>query len=303
MIFEWMDTVRRGWARSPLVGMSLFLLVAMWQSGRARRLALDGHAADQLKAVRRDQASNRQGGPGSSRLSEHRIKSVGHDMRNRLSAISYAVGVLRRGPASDVAADACAIIERQSAHLSQAVTEMLALAPVSTQRPGAAGQAPLRAGSDKADSDAPVLAGASSHSPADARPMQAKGQSDAAASTGATLPCALLIGHDADAMGKPLKILLQTGCKVSCVMQDEAGLRALLEQRPDVTVIDIGPNAADGVDIATRARAAGYAGRLVAWSPAADEGDARASLRAGFDAHLGNPLRADALLHELEQVR
>lgn len=68
------------------------------------------------------------------------------------------------------------------------------------------------------------------------------------------------------------------------------GLARLLQLRPEVSVVDVGQPGSAGFRLARDARAAGYAGRLIALSADGHEGDAAATRVAGFDAHLVMPV-------------
>ena len=74
-----------------------------------------------------------------------------------------------------------------------------------------------------------------------------------------------------------------------------AGLSAVLAQRPDVAVIDIGLPGIDGYELARRSRAAGYAGRMIALSGYGQDRDVQQALKSGFDAHLVKPVDPKAL--------
>ncbi len=73
------------------------------------------------------------------------------------------------------------------------------------------------------------------------------------------------------------------------------GLSRLLETRPEVAIVDIGLPGLTGYEVAKRARAAGFAGRLVALSGYGQERDIQQAMAAGFDAHFVKPVKTDQL--------
>ncbi|MGE5386640.1 MAG: ATP-binding protein [Betaproteobacteria bacterium] len=73
------------------------------------------------------------------------------------------------------------------------------------------------------------------------------------------------------------------------------GLSRLLETRPEVAIVDIGLPGLTGYEVAKRARAAGFAGRLVALSGYGQQRDIQQAMAAGFDAHFVKPVKTDQL--------
>ena len=100
----------------------------------------------------------------------------------------------------------------------------------------------------------------------------------------------LVVDDNADALTSLRSMLELDGHSVSAAVDGEAALGALLSQRPDVAVVDIGLPLLDGYAVAKRARAAGYPGRLIALSGYGQGSDVRRALVAGFDAHLVKPV-------------
>jgi signal transduction histidine kinase len=80
------------------------------------------------------------------------------------------------------------------------------------------------------------------------------------------------------------------GHTVSTAADGIEGLSRLLQQKPEVSIIDIGLPGLTGFELARHARAAGYAGRLIALSGYGAERDAQEALVAGFDAYLVKPV-------------
>jgi CheY-like chemotaxis protein len=111
----------------------------------------------------------------------------------------------------------------------------------------------------------------------------------------ATRHTVLLIEDNPDALKSLRDLLSLEGHEVSSATDGEAGLQALLAQRPDVAIVDIGLPRLDGLQVAKRARAGGYAGRMIALTGYGQEHDVKRSLKAGFDAHLVKPLQAEQL--------
>lgn len=80
------------------------------------------------------------------------------------------------------------------------------------------------------------------------------------------------------------------GHSVMAVGDGAQGLLRILREQPDVSLVDIGLPALNGLEVARHARAAGYAGRMVALSGYGQHRDADAARRAGFDDYLVKPL-------------
>ena len=80
------------------------------------------------------------------------------------------------------------------------------------------------------------------------------------------------------------------GHTVSTAADGQEGLRRLLSQRPEVSIVGIGLPGMGGYALARQARAAGYAGRMIALSGEDHEQDVAGALVAGFDACLTGPL-------------
>jgi CheY-like chemotaxis protein len=88
-----------------------------------------------------------------------------------------------------------------------------------------------------------------------------------------------------------LRIKLELdGHTVTTAADGVEGLSSLLAQRPEVSIVDIGLPGLTGFEVARHARAAGYAGRMIALSGYGAERDAQQALMAGFDAYLVKPV-------------
>ena len=80
------------------------------------------------------------------------------------------------------------------------------------------------------------------------------------------------------------------GHTVSTATDGAEGLMRVLQEQPEVSLVDIGLPGLSGLDVARHARAAGYAGRMVALSGYGQDRDAETARRAGFDAYYVKPL-------------
>jgi signal transduction histidine kinase/CheY-like chemotaxis protein len=105
----------------------------------------------------------------------------------------------------------------------------------------------------------------------------------------------LVIEDNADAASSLRALLELDGHQVELAGDGPAGLEALLAQRPDAAVVDIGLPGMNGFDVAKRSRGAGYAGMLVALTGYGQGSDIKRALQAGFDAHLVKPLDPERL--------
>ncbi|MBA3772057.1 MAG: response regulator [Ramlibacter sp.] len=85
------------------------------------------------------------------------------------------------------------------------------------------------------------------------------------------------------------------GHTVTTAVDGIEGLSRLFKQRPEVSIVDIGLPDLTGFEFARHARAAGYAGRMIALSGYGTERDAQEALVAGFDAYLVKPVDRDQL--------
>lgn len=121
--------------------------------------------------------------------------------------------------------------------------------------------------------------------PADARgqPSQLRGRT------------VLLVEDNDDALQALKAVLELDGHRVSVARDGEQGLAVLLQQLPEVAVVDIGLPKLTGFEVARRSRAAGYAGRLIALSGYGMATSTRQALQSGFDAHLTKPVDFDRL--------
>jgi len=112
----------------------------------------------------------------------------------------------------------------------------------------------------------------------------------------------LVIEDNADALTALRSLLSVDGHEVLSESDGGAGLAAVLAQRPDLVIVDIGLPTLDGLQIARRARAEGYPGRMVALTGYGRDDDVRRSLKAGFDAHLVKPVHREQLRRQLAEA-
>jgi signal transduction histidine kinase len=106
----------------------------------------------------------------------------------------------------------------------------------------------------------------------------------------------VLVIEDNDDVLAALRSKLELdGHSVSTAADGIEGLTRLLKQKPEVSIVDIGLPGLTGYELARHARAAGYAGRMIALSGYGAERDSKAALVAGFDAYLVKPVDRDQL--------
>jgi signal transduction histidine kinase len=121
---------------------------------------------------------------------------------------------------------------------------------------------------------------------------------------GQPLPLRVLLVEDSDdARGMTKRILELEGFDVLEARDGPAGLAAILGNRPDVALVDIGLPGMDGYELARRARQdeKGKNVRLIAVTGYGMPQDVREARRAGFDGHLVKPLRFPELFGLLRE--
>ncbi len=91
------------------------------------------------------------------------------------------------------------------------------------------------------------------------------------------------------------------GHQVSTAVDGADGLQQLLQLQPEAAIVDIGLPGLTGYEVARNARAAGYAGRLIALSGYGRDSDAQPAYVAGFDAYLVKPVDRQRLRASLDQ--
>jgi PAS domain S-box-containing protein len=105
----------------------------------------------------------------------------------------------------------------------------------------------------------------------------------------------LVVEDNGDVLAALRAKLELDGHSVSTAMDGIEGLSRLLKQKPEVSIVDIGLPGLTGFELARHARAAGYAGRMIALSGYGAERDAQEALVAGFDAYLVKPVDREQL--------
>ncbi len=115
-------------------------------------------------------------------------------------------------------------------------------------------------------------------------------------------PLRVAVIDDNEDIRQTLRDLLEAhGHKVEIAVDGPCGLEMVLEQKPDVALIDIDLPQLDGYGVARGVRAALPVGgpRLVALTGFGQKPDRERALAAGFDAHLVKPATCEVLLRAL----
>ena len=113
----------------------------------------------------------------------------------------------------------------------------------------------------------------------------------------------LVVEDNADTRESLSLVLSFSGFEVREAADGADGLRQALEWRPDAVVSDLGMPVMDGWEMARRLRGQlGGSVHLIAVSGFTQGPDRQRSLDAGFDHHLGKPIRPEELIALLGQV-
>jgi CheY-like chemotaxis protein len=105
-----------------------------------------------------------------------------------------------------------------------------------------------------------------------------------------------LVEDSAEVREALCELLQLAGHEVVAEGAGEPAVARAVALRPEVVLVDVGLPDIDGLEVARRLRAAlGPAPLLVALTGYARPEDRAQALAAGFDAHLGKPVDADAL--------
>ena len=105
-----------------------------------------------------------------------------------------------------------------------------------------------------------------------------------------------VIDDNPDALASMRAMLELEGYAVDVAADGPAGVAMVLDDRPDIALVDIGLPGFDGYEVARRCRAGGYKGRLIAISGYGQVHDQGRSLTEGFEAHLVKPIDSERLL-------
>jgi signal transduction histidine kinase len=135
--------------------------------------------------------------------------------------------------------------------------------------------------------------------------IQPPALADAQASAAEPVPaCDVLVVEDNEDARETLKMLLElSGHRVTEADDGPSGLRAALEGRPDVMLVDIGLPKMDGYEVARRVRDAANGGRpfMIAITGYGTPEDRQRAIDAGFDAHVVKPVDFNALTEVLRR--
>jgi CheY-like chemotaxis protein len=106
----------------------------------------------------------------------------------------------------------------------------------------------------------------------------------------------LIVEDNADARETLKDLLTASGYQVTAVDNGKDGLERIVDEVPDLAIVDVGLPGLDGFEVARRARAAiGKATRLVAFTGYNSPAVRAAALEAGFDMHVPKPCTAERL--------
>lgn len=105
----------------------------------------------------------------------------------------------------------------------------------------------------------------------------------------------LVIEDNSDALWAMQAMLEFDGHQVSTATDGRQGLSALLDEQPEVAIIDLGLPGLTGYEVALRSRRAGFAGTLLALSGYGGQRDVAEAMRHGFDAHIAKPIDPERL--------
>lgn len=111
-----------------------------------------------------------------------------------------------------------------------------------------------------------------------------------------------VIDDNEDALETLHAMLELDGHSVWSATDGISGLNSLLNNRPDIAIVDIGLPGLTGLEVAKRSRAAGYAGWMIALSGYGHDNFGAQALAAGFDAYLVKPIDAEQLRRMLVEV-
>ncbi len=101
----------------------------------------------------------------------------------------------------------------------------------------------------------------------------------------------VVIVEDNDDAREAVKLMLEVGGhEVIAQMDGDMGLHTILEEHPDLALVDIGLPGRSGYEVARAAREAGFGGWLIALSGYGQQQDVQRALDNGFDFHMVKPV-------------
>lgn len=101
----------------------------------------------------------------------------------------------------------------------------------------------------------------------------------------------VVIIEDNDDAREAVQLMLEVGGHDVIAHTDgDMGLHAILQEQPDLALVDIGLPGRSGYEVARAAREAGFAGWLIALSGYGQQQDVQRALDSGFDFHMVKPL-------------
>lgn len=104
-------------------------------------------------------------------------------------------------------------------------------------------------------------------------------------------PLRILVADDNKDAADAMTVLLEmSGHRVTTVYDGEAALRAVVEERPQLAILDIGMPRMNGYEVATAIRAAITGTVLIAVSGWGNPADVKLAIESGFHQHFTKPV-------------
>lgn len=101
----------------------------------------------------------------------------------------------------------------------------------------------------------------------------------------------VVLVEDNDDAREAVQLMIEVGGHEVIARADgDMGLHAILDQQPDIALVDIGLPSRSGYEVARAAREAGFGGWLIALSGYGQQQDVQRALDNGFDFHMVKPL-------------
>ena len=114
-----------------------------------------------------------------------------------------------------------------------------------------------------------------------------------------TRPLSIVLVEDNDDIRESMQeFLVELGHAVATAADGGRGLDLILQQKPDVAIVDVGLPTLDGYQVASKVRETmgGGAPRMVAMTGYGQEADRRRAREAGFDRHLVKPAEMNDII-------